>query len=484
MIGTKKSLVKNYIYNLLYQILIIILPIITTPYLSRVLGAKNLGIYSFTLSIATYFVLFGSLGVALYGQREIAYVRDDKEKLGTTFYEILCFRFVTMAFSIFTFYLFFCLGGEYQLYYKILLLELLANCFDISWFFQGIEDFKKTTGRNTIVKLISLICIFTLVRSRNDLWIYFAIYTLSNLLGNISLWFYLPKFIDKVNFKKLNLKKHIKPIVALFIPQIAVNIYTVLDKTMIGLILKDMVAEGNYEQSQKIVKMALTVVTSLGTVVAPRIANSMSNNNTDEINHYLKNSFKFVWFMGIPIMLGIMGIANTLVPWFLGKEFNDSIKLIMLGSPLIMAIGLNNVSGMQYLIPVKKQNLFTKSVVIGALFNFTFNSIMIPIIGANGAIISSVCAEFLILFIQLIDIRKKIDVQMVYKGNLKYLVYGLIMFVVIYVMGLKMKPTIVTTFIQIIVGVTLYGIILIITKDEYASKIFNKVLKKFRKKVN
>lgn len=471
----KKSVSKNYIYNLVYQILLMVIPLITTPYLSRVLGAENLGIYSYTLSIATYFVLFGSLGVALYGQREIAYVRDDKDKLSKTFFEILFFRFVSMAFSIFTFYLFFCLNGNYKVYYRILLLELVANSLDISWLFQGLEEFKKITGRNIVVKLISLVLIFTLVKTKNDLWLYVVIYVLSDVIGNLSLWPYLPKYVNKVKPKRLNLKKHLRPILALFIPQIAVNIYTVLDKTMIGLISGNMVAEGNYEQSQNIVKTALTVVTALGTVVSPRIANSMSNHDTEKINEYLSKSFRFVWFMGIPVMFGIMGIANTLVPWFLGSEFNDSVALIMLGSPLIMAIGLNNVTGLQYLVPVKKQKLFTLSVVIGALFNFTLNSIMIPIYGANGAIIASVLAEFLILTIHILGIKKDIDIKMIYKGSLKYIVSGIIMFSVVYFIGIKMNPTMSTTFLQILVGIIIYTLLLIIAKDDFIIDIFKKM---------
>ena len=471
----KKSVSKNYIYNLVYQILLMVIPLITTPYLSRVLGAENLGIYSYTLSIATYFVLFGSLGVALYGQREIAYVRDDKDKLSKTFFEILFFRFVSMAFSIFTFYLFFCLNGNYKVYYRILLLELVANSLDISWLFQGLEEFKKITGRNIVVKLISLVLIFTLVKTKNDLWLYVVIYVLSDVIGNLSLWPYLPKYVNKVKPKRLNLKKHLRPILALFIPQIAVNIYTVLDKTMIGLISGNMVAEGNYEQSQNIVKTALTVVTALGTVVSPRIANSMSNHDTEKINEYLSKSFRFVWFMGIPVMFGIMGIANTLVPWFLGSEFNDSVALIMLGSPLIMAIGLNNVKGLQYLVPVKKQKLFTLSVVIGALFNFTLNSILIPIYGANGAIIASVLAEFLILTIHILGIKKDIDIKMIYKGSLKYIVSGIIMFSVVYFIGIKMNPTMSTTFLQILVGIIIYTLLLIIAKDDFIIDIFKKM---------
>ncbi len=197
----KKSIVKNYIYNLIYQMLTIILPLVTTPYLSRVLGAGPIGIYGYTLSIVTYFILFGSLGIAMYGQREIAYVQDKKEEQSKTFWEIVIFRVITMTVALIIFYLTFCLKGEYSLYYKILILELVANAIDISWYFQGVEDFGKTVVRNIIVKSLSLVCIFIFIKSPEDLWKYFLIYTLANLLGNLTMWMYIPKILPKIRLQ-------------------------------------------------------------------------------------------------------------------------------------------------------------------------------------------------------------------------------------------------------------------------------------------
>ena len=477
----KKSVAKNYIYNVIYQILAIVIPVITTPYLSRVLGAENIGIYSYTLSITTYFILFGSLGVAMYGQREIAYVQDNVDKRSKTFFEIFIMKCVTLFISLFIFYITFCLSGEYSVYYKILILEIIANMIDISWLFHGLEEFKKTVVRNTIVKLVSVFCIFILVKSANDLYKYFIIYVLSTFLGNISLWMYLPKFIKRQKIKKLNIFIHIKPTILLFIPQIAVQVYTLLDKTMLGVLNKDMTSVGYYEQSQKIIKTALVLVTALGTVVAPRIASTIASGNKKDVSKYLENSYHFVWLIGFPLMMGLIATARTLVPWFLGEEFTPVISLIMIGALLIMAIGLNNVSGMQYLIPAKKQNLFTKSVVIAAIFNFSFNYVFIPKYGATGAIIASVLAEIIIIIIQAIDIRKNIDLKIIYKDSSKYIFGATIMFIPIYIIGLKMRPTVTTTMIQIIIGVLIYGSYLLIIKDPYVYNAINKMLRKLRR---
>lgn len=339
----KKSVAKNYIYNLMYQILIIILPLITTPYLSRVLGAENIGIYSYTLSITTYFILFGSLGVSMYGQREIAYVQEDVKKRSKAFIEILLMRFITLGVSLLLFYSCFCINGQYNVYYKILLLEIIANSLDISWFFQGLEEFKKTVIRNTIVKIISIICIFSFVKTINDLNKYFIIYVISTLLGNFSLWLYLPKYIEKIKFKELNIIRHVKPTIALFIPQIATQLYTVLDKTMIGTIVLDKSEVGYYEQSQKMIKLLLTIATSLGTVMVPRMASTYASGDGKKLKEYMMNSFSFIMFLAFPLMFGITSVANRFVPIFYGQGYEKVVYLISIISPIIVAIGLSNV---------------------------------------------------------------------------------------------------------------------------------------------
>ena len=206
----KKSIAKNYIYNLIYQMLTILLPLITTPYLSRVLGAEAIGIYGYTLSIVTYFILFGTLGVSMYGQREIAYKAEDKKLRSKTFWEIIIIRTISLSISIILFYLIYGRTGEYAIYYRILVIQLFANLFDISWLFQGIEEFDKTVIRNLIVKLLCLILIFVFVKTKTDLWKYFLIYAVAEFIGNLSIWIYVPKYVNKINFRTLKIKKHLK----------------------------------------------------------------------------------------------------------------------------------------------------------------------------------------------------------------------------------------------------------------------------------
>ncbi len=476
----KKSIVKNYIYNLIYQMLTIVLPLVTTPYLSRVLGAGPIGIYGYTLSIVTYFILFGSLGIAMYGQREIAYVQEKKEEQSKTFWEIVIFRVITMTVALIIFYLTFCLKGEYSLYYKILILELVANAIDISWYFQGVEDFGKTVVRNIIVKSLSLVCIFIFIKSPEDLWKYFLIYTVANVFGNLTMWMYIPKILPKVRLKDLNLIKHIKPTLALFIPQIATQIYVVLDKTMVGNITGNMSEVGYYEQAQKIVKALMLVVTALGTVMSSRIANTYATKSYEEVKEYLRKSFKIVWFLGMPIMLGLIAITPNMVPWFYGEGFEAVIPLLIATSPIILAIGLNNVTGVQYLIQTGKQNIFTISVTVGAVINVIFNFVLIKIIGTVGASISSVLAEVIILFVQLYYLKEEITIKDVIEDSFKYIISGIIMAIIVYGISLKMNIGIISTLIQIIIGGIIYVLVLIILKDELIKVIISQIATKIK----
>ena len=473
----KKSITKNYIYNVAYQILITILPLITTPYVSRVLNAEAIGIYSYTISITTYFILFGSLGVALYGQREIAYYQTDKIKRSKIFWEINILRFVTMTIAMVIYYFIYVRQGEYKIYYEILLIELLANCLDISWFCRGIEEFKKTVVRNTLVKLISVVLIFTLVKSVDDLYKYFIIYVLSTAIGNISLWLYLPKYIEKVKINELNILKHLKPTIILFIPQIAVQIYTVLDKTMIGMIVSDKAEVGYYEQSQKIIKLLLSIITSLGTVMLPRMAATFANGDNDKMKEYMKKSFNFVFLLAFPMIIGIDSVASKFVPLFFGNGYEKVTNIIYIISPIILAIGLSNVVGTQYLLPTKRQKEYTISVICGAIINFILNMILIRMFKSLGASIATVIAEFSVTAIQLFAIRKDMNIKKIVNLSKKYLVSTIVMGIVVLLIGFKGNNSWTTIIIQGISGMVTYLVMLIILKDEFLLDNINKILK-------
>ncbi len=477
---SKKGITRNYIYNLAYQILVLILPLITAPYISRTLGAENIGIYSYTLSISAYFILFGSLGIALYGKREIAYNQKDKKKCSLIFWEVNIFRFITMSISLLLFYLIFVNGSHYQMYYKILILEILGNCLDVSWFFQGLEEFKKTVTRNTIVKIISVICIFVFVKNENDLANYFLIYVLSILLGNGSLWLYLPKFIEKIKINELNILRHLKPTLSLFIPQIAIEVYTLLDRTMIGTIITDKSEVGFYDQSQKIIKLVLAIITSSGTVMLPRIAQNFADGNKKTVEAYMEKSFNLVFLLAFPMIFGIIAVANVFVPVFFGEGYDKVAILMSVISPIILLIGLSNVTGTQYLLPIKRQKQFTISVVCGAVINFIMNSILIWKFGAIGASIGTVIAELTVTSVQLYFVRKDFDFKKIIKSSKNYILSSLIMFFVCIMIGRAIDNNKVSTIVQVICGALTYAFSLLILKDSFVYEFLGRAKNKVK----
>lgn len=470
-----KNIIKNYFYNAGYQILLIILPLVTTPYISRVLGAENMGTYSYANSITQYFILFGCIGLNLYGQREIAYYQNEEKEINRTFWELFLIRVVTLSISILLFYLTFVQSKQYGMIFAIQILDIIASIIDISWLFQGLEDFKRVVIRNFIIRIISVILVFVLVRNTTDLYLYVFIYSFLLFLGNISIWFCLPKYIRFKKIKKLRIKKHIKPVIMLFFPQIATSLYSLVDKTMLGIFSEDNSEVAFYEQAQTIVKALMVLITSLSTAMMPRVANLFKNNNMDLVKTYLKISLRFVYFLSFAFAFGISSIAAGFVPWFYGTGFDRVIMNIYIMSGIILFISLNNVFGTQYLIPLGRQKEYTVSVLFGAFLNFFLNLLLIPLFLSRGAAIATLISEASVTIMQVFFIRKDFSLKEIATGSVKYLSMGLIMFIVIYFESIMMSPSITSTCIEILTGIVVYLALMVISKDSLILTIKDKI---------
>jgi len=465
------KVIKNYLYNLSYQLLLIVLPIITTPYVSRVLGAEAIGTYAYTNSITQYFILFGCIGLNLYGQREIAYRQNNIGERNRVFCELVFLRTVTIIISLIVFYITFAREGQYAYIFIIQIMDIIASIFDVSWFFQGMEDFKKTVLRNFLARIVCVSLIFMFVKSSADLPLYVLFYSITLLLGNISMWFYIPKYIKRNDVKNLNIQRHIKPAVMLFLPQIASSLYTLLDKTMIGLITDNNSEVAYYEQSQIIIKTVLTLLTSLSTAMMPRIANLFATDDMETVKNYMTMSIKFILMFSFPFVLGIIGIAPGFVPWFYGNGFEKVIPNLMLISSIIIFIGLSAVTGTQYLLALGRQREYTFSIIAAAIVNLILNLILIPQFSSLGAAIATSFAELVALLTQIWFIRKDFNIFSILKQGFRYLVFSLIMFVVVFGISNFLSMSIVSTLIEIFVGGIIYLLLLIIAKDT----IFNGV---------
>jgi O-antigen/teichoic acid export membrane protein len=474
-----KSIFKNYAYNVAYQIVTLLVPLIITPYISRVLLPEGVGTAAFINSITSYFVIAGTLGISLYGNRQIAYFREDKLEMSKVFWSIFSLKLVFSSFSIISYALFvhFFVAPNLQLLYWVAGFQLFAMMMDITWFFQGLEDFQKTVTRNLIIRLISIVLIFSLVKDINDLWLYIFISSFTSFLGQAIMWIYVPKEVVKTKIRRNDIFSHFLPTLKIFIPQIAGLIYTVMDRTMLGII-SNASEVAYYENSQKIVRMALGLATSLGVVMMPRISNYFANKDFENIKKYTTKSFIYISFLTFPLTFGLMGIAKEFVPWFFGESFLPVIPNMILISPIMLAVGWSHIIGVQMMLPMKKEFGFTISVTSAAVVNFVLNLFLIKSFQSLGAAFSSVIAEFLVTSVQFIIMRSFIQTKLLLKVFLKYLIGSILMFFIIRLIGYFMGVSIITTVIQIVTGIIIYGIYSVLTKSEVVFYFINRIFKR------
>lgn len=449
------KILKNYFLNSSYQLLIVILPIITIPYISRVLGPEGIGINTFTYAIIQYFILAGNIGIATYGNREIAYNQGNKEERSQLFWEISFLRFITVGFSIVLFLIFLHFQKVNATIYLLQSVALVASAFDISWYFMGIEKFSRTVGRNFLVSTLSVILIFVFVKKSSDLPLYIIIVTGSTLVGNLSLWPSLRKEIFSPNLKKIRIKHHLFPTLQLFLPQIAIQIYSVANKNMIG-IFDSMTAVGYFNQSNSIILALTPFVTSLGTVMLPRVSNMFSEGNSGEAKKMLTKSFEVMTAIALPLTFGVMGISMKFAPFFFGKEFKSVGILMMIQAPVILFMAWSNVIGVQYLLPFNRLKPYTISVTIGAILNVLINLVAIPIYGAVGAMGATVVAEISVAIYQLYIVRKEFNVWKMLLESWKYLLSGVVMFIIVYILNIKLSMNMHNLMLQILVGGIIY----------------------------
>ncbi len=476
-----KSIKKNYMYNLLYQILITVAPLVTTPYVSRVLGAEPIGEYSFSYSIVYYFMLVAVLGTSTYAEREMSFYQDDRGKRSLRFWDLTALRVITtfismVCYAVIVRYLF----TDYTMF-CIISLNLMAVALDTVWLFQGLEEFGQITLRDTIVKVATIIMILLFVNSPRDLYVYVLIMSLSPVISAVALIPFVHRYIDKPSLKNLHPFKDFKSILGLFIPTVAISIYAMLDKTMIGIFTITKAENGYYEQAMKLSKTALTIVTSLGTVMIPRISYYAGKKQTKKIEEYMLKSYQFVWMLGIPICFGLIGISNNLVPWFYGTGFEKVKELLCILSFLVIAIGLSNVTGLQYLVPTKQQNKLTHSVLMGAAVNVILNAVLIPRFYAFGAAVASVFAEFTVTIVQFAQIRKQMNIRKILFPFFRYAAAGAAMLVLLILEDKIFSPNALCTCAMIASGGGMYFLILLLYKDSLVYSALASVKEKFAK---
>lgn len=450
----KQSVKINLIYNTAYQLLTIIIPLITTPYLSRVLGAEKIGAYSYTYSIAYYFAMFILLGLNNYGNRSIAAIKDDKMRLSKTFYSIYSMQLICAVCTILL-YVLYTLFFSNDIMTWIMLIYVISASFDINWFFFGLEEFKLTVIRNTVVKLLTTVSIFIFVKSSDDIEIYGIIMVTGLLLSQLIMWPFVSRYVGYVRPSLKEVKQHIKPNLILFIPVIAVSLYKMMDKIMLGL-LSDMVQVGYYENTEKIVQVPMVLVNSLGTVMLPKTTNLLAKNEENTARKYLEYSIVFAMILASSLCFGIMAVASLFVPWFYGIGYEQCITLFQILMPSCIFLAFANVIRTQFLIPRKKDIVYIKSVFLGAIVNFVVNSILIPHYKSLGAAIGTLLAEAAVCCYQSWSVREEIPIRVYLRKTIPWILFGAVMYIILQLVPCPFTHVFANMVFKILVGAFTY----------------------------
>lgn len=466
-----RSIKKNYIFNLIYNITNLLVPLLIAPYLSRILEVDGVGIKSYTLSIVSNFILFASLGMAEYGQREIAKNRDDKYERTKKLYEIGILRVVSTIVVLLIYTLTLVLpifNINYNAIYAILIINIIANMLDFSWFLQGIEEFKSISYVQIISKIFLVVMTFGLVKEKADLNISILINSLTLLINSLLPIFVIKKYCVKVKIKELKIFVHLKECIVYFIPAIAVQIYTVLDKTMIGLITNSNYENGYYEQADKIIKILITVVTTTNAIMKSRISYLYEKEEKNQIKRLIAKSTSLCMLISIPITFGVVAVADIFVPIFFGNGYEKTSIILMILAPLSIIIGISGLIGSHYYTPLGKKKISNKFLITGSVINFIANMMLIKPLGAIGAAIGTILAELTITILYLNKSDKELfNFKMFFKLSYKYFIAGIFMLISVLATKHYIGNGIKQLVVLVTIGIIVYVVTILILKDKY-----------------
>ena len=464
----------------------LLFPLITFPYISRIVMADGIGQVQFFSSIINYIIMFSSIGIPMYGIREIARVRDNKEELQRTTFEILSLNLILTFIGYIAVIIICTTVTKIEANIPLFLLlssSILLTTIGCSWFYSGIEDFKYIALRGIIVKCIAIVLLFVTVHDQTDL-LWYGLYTVLGSIGNNIVNFYrLHKYVNlrEVQRLKLNIWRHLRPALAIFAFNLVTSIYLNLDTVMLGFI-KGNTAVGYYTAATRLSHLLLTIVTSLGAVLLPRASNLIKNNRSEEFAKLSNKAYNFNLFMGFPICIGLVILSPQLIRLFSGYTFQPAIPTLQLISPIIIAIGMSNLIGLQVLYPLGKINLVTFSTCVGATINFTLNCFLIPLYAQNGAAIATALAEISVVVTQLIIARKYIPFRPINGDIYKYLLCSIIMGCACFWVREIFDSDIISLILATSVGIFVYGLLLLMFKDSIILEVIGLVQRKFKTK--
>lgn len=457
-----ESIKSNFLFQIIYQIIILVIPLVLAPYLARTLGDVQIGEYTYSYTIAYYFVLLAMLGINKYGQRSIATSKSDEIKLRKEFWSLyLIHAFFSLLSFVFYLLIFVIILSENRLLYLILGIYVISALFDVTWLFYGLEKFKSIVLRNALVKIIECLCIFIFVKKPGDIYIYTIIMSSSILLGQLlvlPIVFKNIKFI-KVTFK--DIKKHIIPLLVFSISVISATLYTVFDKTLLGLLsTKSDVAY--YEYANKIISVPKSIVLVVGNVIFPRACLTDTMDNQNQTDKYYKYALIFTYFVCFASIFGLFSVSNLFSDLYFGESFSKCADLMKYLSFMILIISFGDIIRNMFIIPYNKDLFLTICVLSCAFVNIILSIIFIRLLGVMGAVIGTTVSELIALIVQIVYCKKKINFRITLKYLFPFLIAGGCMYLTIYFVKFLSNSNIISLLIQVALGALVYCTMLII----------------------
>lgn len=477
------SVKVNFILNTTRMLLGMIFILLTIPYATRILGAESLGKVEYVNSIITYFILFTALGIPNYGLREVARYRENKYKLSKVVIELGIILFITTVVGYIILLIFLHNTKLLELKNLVILMSvnLIFTNIGFEWFYQGIENQLYITIRYIILRVISLILLFLVVKNSNDYLKYGIILVLMNSGSNILNFINLRKYIyfKEIKIKDLRFLKHIKPILIIFSANVATSIYLQLDTIMIGNIDKSAVAF--YNVANKMVRIPLAIVTALGTVLLPRISNFYQKNDIENYKKYLNYSLNYILMMALPIFLGVILLSKNIVLIMAGEKFLASVETMKILAIIIPIVGIAYFLGYQLLYPRGLERYYAYSVITAAIVNFIFNYIAIPKYLQNGAALGTVIAESIGIIMILFFSKKLLkEIKFFCFERLKYFIASFIMAIFVYLITLQNMNNIIILLLSTVIGTISYFFILFILKEKLLKQGIEIFQRKFK----
>ena len=455
-------------------------PLLTFPYVCRILLPAQIGQVNFYNSIIGYISLFTCLGIPMYAVREVARERDDIVQMNRTTIEVLLLHTLLTLIG-YVAVVILCLTvpqiKENIPLFLILSITLIFTVIGCDWFYNGIEDFKYITIRGIVVKSISVILLFLLVKSKEDLLWYGVYCVVGSIGGNVFNFIRLRKYIHKENiiFAQLHIFRHLKPAIKVFSFNVVISVYLQLNPVLLGF-MKDTIAVAYFTAATKLMMMVTKISSSLGTVLMPRASHLVSEGKKEEFEKLIQKSYDFTLALTIPLVIGLICMAPYIVRVFCGSQYEDAIITSQIIAPITLVVGLSNIMGMQVLYPIGKINTVVKCTIYGAITNVILNLALIPFLSFNGTAIAYLGAEVATTLSMYITAKQDMPIKFFKKDNLTYFVGGLLMILSIFAVAALLKVNnLIMLIAETLIGFGIYSLYLIYKKDQFANLVITKI---------